>query len=231
MSRGGESNDGTGKSAAERKIEATLIEISAIAHRVARKAVGRHDGADVAQDVVLECLIKLRSGEWKPGMRRIRPMVIGMVRKRAADVFRSGRRRQHREADYAKALPDVTLADVENPRAELELEARRYEFEGAHERALDTLPDAIRRVYVTVAENQSTHQAAADRLGVSRTTVTLLFGEAQRRVRQVLTSAGFRDVNSLQRDAGEPPHQSVQKQQPGFAELRADFTQPRNRLV
>jgi len=196
-----------GELATERRIEATLIEISTIAHRVARKAVGRDEGPDIAQDVVLECFLKLRSGEWQPDMPRIRPMVVGIVRRRAANILRGGRRRQQREAEYASAL-----AQAESPHTDPDLEARLQQFEAAHTRALGTLPKECRRVYLMVVEDQSTHQAAADRLGVSRQMVSEHYGKAQRRIRRVVSAAGFPDLNSIQNDPVESPHRSVQEQ-------------------
>ena len=50
------------------------------------------------------------------------------------------------------------------------------------------------------------------RLGVSRQMVSEHYGKAQRRIRRVVSAAGFPDLNSIQNDPVESPHRSVQEQ-------------------
>jgi RNA polymerase sigma factor (sigma-70 family) len=207
MSGRDKSNDAAKDTPAEQELEATLIDISALARRAARKAVGRDEAADIAHDVVLECLIKLRSGEWKPGMRQIRPMVLGMVRRRAANFFRSRSRRQAREAEYAHE--QVKAASLQSAP---DLEAEGRELEEAHTKALDTLPSSCRRVYVTVVQEQAPHREVAQMLGISRRGVSWQFRIAEQRLRRVLSTVGFPELDTPMNVDGDVPDESTKKQ-------------------
>jgi RNA polymerase sigma factor (sigma-70 family) len=166
--------------------EALLSAISALAHAYARKLLPKADAEDVAQDVVLECVIRLRAGKWVIERSSLEALVKRMVRRQRVDEVRARHRRDEREHEHALSdsqrspgwmTPDVQLEEDE--------------IAEARARALERVPATARRVFVFVQEERLTYEGAAVRLGLSKGAVSAHVGRAKRHLRRHLTEYGL----------------------------------------
>jgi hypothetical protein len=101
--------------------EALLLQIAALARRRAREVVEPDVADDIAQDVVLECLVKMRAGGWCNPLS-LAGLIRQMVLRRTVDVYRRDRRRAERSAVHLSEStgtppswmqPDLALEEVE----------------------------------------------------------------------------------------------------------------------
>lgn len=155
-----------------------LVEISRFARRFARELVSADRAEDVAQDVVLTCLIKLRSRRLAIDPASLAALVRQMTRQRAIDCLRASRRGDKRDADYARKSLGITHAWM-SPELVFDTE----ELSAFHDRMLERLPGPCRRSYVMVREERVTYEVVAQRLGVSRGAVCAHIVMAQREFR------------------------------------------------
>jgi RNA polymerase sigma factor (sigma-70 family) len=189
--------------------DALLVEIAALARQFAQSAVNR-DPDDVAHDVVLACLVKMRAGEWTADRASLPGLVRRMVHGKAVDSRRSEGRRTEREAEHGRTLSESPPAWMS---PELAMEAQ--ELTELHQQALATIPEVCRRAYVMVREEGATYEEAAARLGVSRDAVASHVVRAQRRLRRHFAEHGIhapaRYKSNVGREAGagppEAPHE------------------------
>jgi RNA polymerase sigma factor (sigma-70 family) len=148
--------------------DAIVIDIARIAERRAREIVGEQRARDLAHDVVLECLVKLRAGTWKVAVSSLQAFVCRMVRRRAIDAVRRSQRSDVRNGEHARERREGAHAWMS---PELAMEER--ELLELHGRTLASLPSGCRRAYVMVREEEATYEAAAERLGLSPATVNV----------------------------------------------------------
>jgi RNA polymerase sigma-70 factor, ECF subfamily len=167
-------------------VDALLVEISAIAHREAKRIVGSADAEDVAQDVVLECLIRLRRGAWAIHPSSLGALVKCMVQRQCLDRLRASGRRAEREAEHASGLADRTPAWMS---ADVALD--EDEMANVHDRALARVPRVARRVFVLVQVEQLSYERAAVQLGLSKSAVSAHVGRAKRHLRRHLLEYGI----------------------------------------
>jgi RNA polymerase sigma factor (sigma-70 family) len=157
-----------------------LKEIIRRAGRHAEKLMSADAAEDIAQDVVLECLTRMREGKWR--IRRSLPALVRkMVRRRLTDHLRGQESRVTHEEEHVRERTESIHAWMS---PELALQER--ELERFHEETLASLPRACRRAYVMVREEGTPYGVAADRLGVSRAAVNSHVVAAQRRFRTEL---------------------------------------------
>lgn len=171
--------------AAEEEQNAAIEEIARLALAMTR-ALRLADAEDIAQEVALECLERMRAGTWAPGSIRLRVIVRKLVWVRAIDHLREAVRRRYREAAYGAAV--VNPSDAWR-RPDLALD-ERYLL-GLHETALARLPRLCRRAYVLVRERGYSHLEAARVLKVTRATVGQHVVRAQREIRRTLAAHGI----------------------------------------
>jgi RNA polymerase sigma factor (sigma-70 family) len=117
-----------------------LARITTLARRFAARIVAEHVVDDLAQDIVLECLVAMREGRWRVSMASLRTHVRRLVRRRAVDWLRRAQRRKQREVQHGRAIEQGTHAWMS---PELTLEER--ELTSFHAQTLASLPDACRR--------------------------------------------------------------------------------------
>jgi RNA polymerase sigma factor (sigma-70 family) len=138
-----------------------LNRVSSLARRIARRLVARHSADDVAHDVVLDCLVRLRTGQWRVGTT-LEQLVGGMVRNKSLDARRRAAHRralgpqygaERDEAPPSWMQPDALLEEREN-----EIRLRR---------ALGELPAQCRAAFVLVRTEEATYREAAKQLGIS----------------------------------------------------------------
>lgn len=163
-----------------------LAEIGAMAHRFARGVVDRDMAHDVAQDVVLICLEKMRAKRWRLERSALPRYVRCLVHRRIIVVLRRRDRRREREADHARERRESPPAWTHPERA---MEAR--EREACELEAMDGLPPQSRRAWRLVREKRMSYRAAARLLGVSRATLCSNLARAERLVRERMQEEGL----------------------------------------
>ena len=93
--------------------------------------VARDVADDIAQDVVLECLLKVRAGRWRVAREALGAFVRRLVRRRAVDWLRRSQRRSERNAEHAREIRESTHAWMSPDLASEERELAEF-----HDRAL-----------------------------------------------------------------------------------------------
>jgi RNA polymerase sigma-70 factor (ECF subfamily) len=183
----------------EEQLERLLTEMHRLARLFARRLVRPQDADDLAQDVVLTCLVSIREGRWNGHIARLPVIVAHLVRCRAVDRRRQSQRGAQRESDFGREVleasrswmaPDVSME-------ERELEEVRVE-------ALEQLSPACRAAYELVREEGFTYREVAQLLGLSRGGVNQLVVRAQQRLRKQLKRRGIAVAARRRREsAGE----------------------------
>lgn len=173
--------------------EAVLVKIVRVAREYARETLPSDDAEDLAHDIALNILERLHAGHTMGEAQEAGGLLRTMVKCRAIDGLRQRRRRDVRDAEYARCNEEMGRG-VACPDAEL-AEAELAEF---RERILAELPEAVRRAYVMVREEHATYQRVADELAVSRSSVQLYVSRAQWRFRRGLEALGI-SVESMGR--------------------------------
>jgi RNA polymerase sigma factor (sigma-70 family) len=172
--------------------DALLVRISALARRSAVGTVllvgldGQDVVDDVAHDVVLDCLIKIRAGQWDVRPRSLRSYVRNAVRQRAVDYLRRCEHRAERDAEHAREMREGTHAWM-SP----DLISEDRELSAFHAQTLASLPEACRRTYFMIREGRMSYTDAASQLGVSRSAVSANVVRAQRAFRARLLERGI----------------------------------------
>lgn len=188
--------------------DALIIEISKFAHKFARLEVKhRHDAEDLAQDIVLECLEKIRRGTWNAHPESLAAVVRWLINRRAISRLRSRRRREQREEEYLEQI-------VKSERAWMcpEVAIRERELTTLHQMALSRLTPACREAYLLVREGGSSYERVAAQLGIKRSTLNSHIATAQRRITAVLKSAGV--PTAARRTVGRRPGGKKQEDTP-----------------
>jgi len=170
--------------------ERLLISISRLAHVFVIGLVPKHSREDVAQDVTLECLIRMRAGEWEVAPEAVVSYVFRAVERKAIDYVRRRKVRKAHEEVFGREMEDGVHAWMrpDTSGADRELHA-------LNTRTLESLPPACQRTYVMVREQGMTYEQVADALGVSRSAVSANIVRAHRAFRREL----------LARDIVPPP--------------------------
>jgi RNA polymerase sigma factor (sigma-70 family) len=167
--------------------DALLARITRLARRYAMVIVDDRDVAkDIAQNVVIDYLIKARSGRRRIRLSSLRSHVQKIVNRRAVDWLRRSQRRADREAMFAHEVNDGTHAWMAPDLASEDRNLNQFLVE-----AVASLPDACRASYVMVREGNASYAAVAERLGVSRSAVTANVVRAHRALRARLLERGI----------------------------------------
>ncbi len=166
--------------------EQFLFELGTLARRYAGERMTRDAAADLAQDIVLEHLVKLRAGARFNGIASMEAYTRNVVRRRAINAAQREKRSARRSAEHTRELLD-------SPRAwmspDLALEER--ELHALHTQALASLPNGCRRVFTMVREAKTSYQVIATRAGVSRSMVNRYVVKAQHHFRRELEEYGI----------------------------------------
>jgi RNA polymerase sigma factor (sigma-70 family) len=170
----------------ETELDALLLRIEAIALTCARELDSPHNVGDIAHDVLLDCLVRMRAGSWHVPPDDVGRFVRRMVQSRGRDLVRRRDRRDERERDYAHEVGQSARGWM----APGQMIDER-ELAEVHEQALAELPDRCRRVYVMVRDTQDTYAVIAKRLGISASAVSRHVVKAQRRLRNKFLASGF----------------------------------------
>jgi hypothetical protein len=86
--------------------DALVVEIHRQARVLAETHVRRDVADDIAQDVVLECLIMIRASRWTVRHADLTNVLCGVVRQRVVDWRRCRALGHERDAEYWRDLED-----------------------------------------------------------------------------------------------------------------------------
>jgi RNA polymerase sigma factor (sigma-70 family) len=170
--------------------ERLLLEISTLAHTFVIGLVPKHSREDVAQDATLECLIRMRAGEWDVAPEAVVSYVFRAVERKAIDYARRRKGRRIREEVHGREMEDGVHAWMRP-----DISGADRELHALYTRTLESLPPACQRTYVMVREQGMSYEDAAHALGISRSAVSANIVRAQRAFRREL----------LARDVVPPP--------------------------
>jgi RNA polymerase sigma-70 factor, ECF subfamily len=144
------------------EFEARLAECGPLAYRVAQGVLrNAADAEDVAQEALLRAYRKF---DRLQDPARFRSWLVRIAFRLALDRWRSARRREHRETEWAK--PNLRPAP---PTAEEVVAANA--FQARLERALDELPEKLRLVLLLAAIEGYTLEEVAGMLKIPMGTV------------------------------------------------------------
>lgn len=166
--------------------ERLLIRIADLAWQQASHFGGADFADDLAQDVVLECLVMVRTRCGRLTAPTLNGFVRQVVRRRWLDFLRAAQRRATREQQHSREAMGGTRLWMSPELTLLDAELTRF-----HERTLASLPSGCRRSYLMVREEDASYQLTADLLGVSRATVNAHVVAAQRKFREGLPAYGI----------------------------------------
>lgn len=159
----------------------TLTQVHDIARDHLRTIVHAETADDLAQDVVLACLLRMRRGTWRVAPRTLAPHVRRIARLRAVDLLRRAQSRAMRNAEHSRELAEGTHAWM-NP----DLGVEQQELAALESSVLNQLSAASRLVFVMVRQNGLSYEAVAEALGISRSAVCRSMVRAQKKIRQAL---------------------------------------------
>lgn len=151
-----------------------VSEVCRLANGFARRLASDDDADDIAQQVVLKCLLRLRSHRWRSELSPD-ALVAHITRRTFANHMRADIRRREREAQYLAERTAVAPGWMNPARGTEEQE----ECE-AHERALAELPASCRSTFLLVREHGMTYREAAQREGISLNVVAKRVARAER---------------------------------------------------
>ena len=142
--------------------EASFVaEVYMVAARCARRLASADDAEDIAQDVVLKCLLRLRSHRWRMD-RSPNALVSSITRRTCTNRKRDDARRESRDAQYLAERTAVAPAWM-NP-AQANDEGKDSEL---RERALAELPAGCRSTFLLVRDCGMTYREAARHEGIA----------------------------------------------------------------
>jgi RNA polymerase sigma factor (sigma-70 family) len=166
--------------------EDLLIHIAKLARIFTIGRVAKRSRPDVAQDIVLDCLVKMRAGEWDVPPNAVDSYVFRAVELKAFDLIRRRKRLRQRELEHGRELDGGTHAWM---RPDTSGEDR--ELHAFYSSTLESLTPACKRTYVMVREHGMTYEEAAQALGISRSAVSANLVRAQRVFREQLLARGM----------------------------------------
>jgi len=171
------------------RVEQILIQVARLARTFAAEAMWRErkeNAEDVADEIVLECLVAMREGRWDVRDDGLGGFIRTIVERRASDFRRGRQRRGTRERAHTRELEKGARAWM-SP----ELGYEEKELRALQDRVLALIPVVCRRAYLMVRDAQMSYEDVAVHMGVSRSAVTSYVVRAQRRFRQELERQGI----------------------------------------
>ena len=163
--------------------DAFLEKVSRFVRRIGRKRRYESDVTeDIAQDVVMMLLERIRDGRMTEPPPHARPLVLRMIRQLA--IIRS----MKDDARDARQLEWVTQPGMEaRPWMDPDETLRERELDAARARVIERLPDTERSMFVLARDEEMGCAGAARRLGVTRKVARRQLAAAEAEFRRELT--------------------------------------------
>lgn len=167
--------------------DSLVVEIMQLARRIAGEMFGPDTAADLAQQISLECLARLRKGTLVVDRTSLGGLVRTMVQRRKVDRARHRRARKAPEQQYEL---DNT-SDV-HPWMAPDTQLEEAELDAFYRSVLDTFKPKARLAFVMVREMELSYEDVALHLGIAKSAVHWHVTQVQRRFRFALREIGVR---------------------------------------
>jgi RNA polymerase sigma factor (sigma-70 family) len=163
-----------------------LLKIHEAVVALARRKVKNDDPDDVAHDITVSCLARLRSGEWTHEPENFDAFVESLVKYCAANRLRKRKSDMEHDAEHLRDRQDSTpeWMQADRSRDEASMEELRKTL-------IEKLPVHCRSSYRLVREEGRSYNEAAAILGLSANTVHNHIVDAQRVLRGELRAEGI----------------------------------------
>jgi RNA polymerase sigma factor (sigma-70 family) len=160
-----------------------LLDIYAIARRIAGQRLRKDQADEVAQAVVAACLESVRTNPWPIEPENLEAFVYAMVKNQKTDWHRSRRASARRDANDLRTRTDAQPTWI-SPSTAVEEEL----LSDFKQRVLDSLPIDCVAAFYLVRELKLTHQDTAVSLGVPTSTIRVYLTQVYERFRSELRS-------------------------------------------
>ena len=182
-----------------------LLAIQDNARRFAMGAVPDEDVEDIASDVVLGCLRKIRSGEWTRLPKNVQALVRKLTADRIADVRRGRKVQNGLTREFLRRSLGTDREWMSPDPAWNDSSIDEYQAE-----VMAMLPPRCRQAYYLVRVEGDTYEQAAERMRVSPRTVCNHIVSAHRVFREALRALGIGgQATPLDEQAPPAPMQSA----------------------
>jgi RNA polymerase sigma factor (sigma-70 family) len=151
-----------------------VSEVCRLANKFARRLVCDDDADDLAQDVALKCLLRLRRHRWRSDLPPD-ALVARITRRTHANRKRADARRRSREEQYVAERTAVAPGWMNPSRP-----SEERDESGLHEQALEDLPEACRSTFLLVRDCGMTYRDAALHEGIALSIVAKRIAQAER---------------------------------------------------
>lgn len=139
----------------------TVAQVRDLAFRYALRKTDYDTADDIAQEVAIDCLLRLRRNQWRVAKSK-KALVASMTRNKLSTLKEKKKHRKEREEQFM-AERSARCPEWMDP-------ARRFEEREEvliRARALEELPKKCRSAYLLVREDGVTRREVARRLGIS----------------------------------------------------------------
>ena len=215
-----------------------LLRVTELANRFASRLVEPQDVDDLVQQIVLDCLVRLRTDRWRV-RTSLRGVVRSMVRRR---WIRNMINAKCRGAADARHLANQNDYEPEWMDSDMMLELS--EAETVRAQALAELPERCCTAYLLVREEKATYRDVAAGLGISIGLVANYVKNAERHLTARVLGRRTLSLSSLRSNhrspdgrrsvAGEAPRRRVVRAGDGgetATTVRATVTSARTRQI
>jgi RNA polymerase sigma factor (sigma-70 family) len=150
-----------------------VSEVCRLAYRFARRLTCDDDAEDIAQEVALKCLLRLRSRRWRSDQSPD-ALVAHITRRTYANRMRADARRRSRDAQYLAERTAVAPGWMNPARP-----SEEWQESQLYERALEELPEASRSTFLLVRDCGMTYRDAALHQGIALSIVAKRVARAE----------------------------------------------------
>lgn len=151
-----------------------VSEVCRLANRCARRLACDDEADDIAQEVAIKCLMRLRRHRWRSDLPPD-ALVAYITRRTHANRMKADARRRSRDAQYLAERTAVAPGWMNPARP-----SEEWQESQLYERALEELPEACRSTFLLVRDCGMTYREAAQHEGVGLNAVAKRVARAER---------------------------------------------------
>jgi RNA polymerase sigma factor (sigma-70 family) len=149
-------------------------EVCRLANGFARRLACDDEADDIAQEVAIKCLMRLRRHRWRSDLPPD-ALVAYITRRTYANRVRDDARRRSRDAQYLAERTAVAPGWMNPARP-----GEEWQESQLYERALEELPEACRSTFLLVRDCRMTYRDAALHQGIALSIVAKRVARAER---------------------------------------------------